>query len=302
MRATVSPADAAPIGHHPSPRTPGLVLPARACDAHVHVFGPAARFAFAPNRPFTPPEAPKEALFALHARLGIARCVVVQSTCHGFDNAVTEDALAAAGGRYCGVALLPACVADAELRRLDRAGFRGVRFNFMAHLGGASSTDELLALGERIAPLGWHLQVHCEPGLLAGLAPALRRARVPVVIDHMGRVDASAGLAQPAFETLCGLLADDRFLVKVSGAERASREAPPWEDALPFARHLVERFPDQVLWGTDWPHPNLASGPPDDGLLVDLLTRIAPGEALRARLLVDNPQRLYRFDADRGAR
>jgi 2-pyrone-4,6-dicarboxylate lactonase len=279
---------------HPSPSRPKLKLPAGACDAHVHVFGPHRIFPFAENRPFTPGDAPKEKLFALHAMLGIEHCVIVQSTCHGFDNRVVADAIAAKKGDYCGVALLPPAVDDAELERLDSQGFCGVRFNFMNHLGKGAGIEEAIALSARLAKLGWHLQVHFEASLIGELAPWLARSAVPVVIDHMGRVDASLGLDQPAFRRLLDLMRDSRFRVKVSGSERISREAAPWKDAIPFARKLVAEFGDRCFWGSDWPHPNLAAIP-DDGVLVDLLSEIAPSEAQRQALLVDNPKRFYRF-------
>jgi 2-pyrone-4,6-dicarboxylate lactonase len=278
----------------PSPSRPKLKLPAGACDAHVHVFGPSKIFPFAENRPFTPDDAPKEKLFALHAMLGIEHCVIVQSTCHGFDNAVVADAIAARNGAYCGVALLPAAIDDAELERLDALGFCGVRFNFMKHLGKGAGIEEAIALGPRLAKLGWHLQVHFEASLIGELAPWLRRSAVPVVVDHMGRVDASLGLDQPAFRQLLDLMQDPRMWVKVSGSERISRKSAPWEDATPFARKLVAEFPERTLWGSDWPHPNLAAVP-DDGALVDLLSEIAPSDAARRALLVENPKRFYRF-------
>jgi 2-pyrone-4,6-dicarboxylate lactonase len=280
---------------HPSPRKPRLLLPPGACDAHVHVFGPRSIFPFAENRTFTPADAPKERLFSLHAMLGIERCVIVQSACHGFDNAAVADALAAKNGAYRGVALLPTTVDDAELRRLDALGFCGVRFNYMKHLGQGAPIADVIALGDRLAPLGWHLQIHLDSSLIEEMTPWLRRSAVPVVIDHMGRVDASLGLDQPAFRQLRALLRDDRFLVKVSCVERISRRGAPYADAIPFARTLVAEFGDRTLWGTDWPHPNVAGGAPDDGLLVDLLAEIAPSAAQRQALLVDNPQRFYRF-------
>ena len=286
-------ADPAP-SFHPSLSTPKLRLPAGACDSHVHVFGPHAVFPFAANRPFTPADAPKEKLFAMHARMGIEHCAIVQSTCHGYDNRAVADAIAAKAGAYCGVALLPATVDDTELKRLDAQGFCGVRFNFMKHLGKGAGIEDAIALGKRLAKLSWHLQVHFESSLIEELTPWLRRSAVPVVIDHMGRVDASLGLDQPDFRRLLDLLRDEKIWVKVSGSERLSRKAPPWEDAVPFARKLVAEFGDRTLWGTDWPHPNLAAVP-DDGALVDLLAEIAPYEAQRRALLVDNPQRFYRF-------
>ena len=277
-----------------SPSRPKLKLPAGACDAHVHVFGPHRIFPFAENRPFTPADAPKEKLFALHAMLGIQHCVIVQSTCHGFDNRVVADAISAKNGDYRGVALVPAAVEDTELKRLDALGFCGVRFNFMSHLGKGAGIEEAIALSARLAKIGWHLQVHFEASLIEELAPSLKRSAVPVVIDHMGRVDASLGLEQPAFRRLLDLMRDPRFRVKVSGSERISRRPSPWEDAIPFARKLVAEFGDRCFWGSDWPHPNLAAVP-DDGVLVDLLAEIAPSEAARRALLVENPRRFYRF-------
>ena len=277
-------------------RRMSLALPAGACNAHCHVFGPRTRFPYAPDATFVPAEdAPKEVLYALNDGLGLERCVVVQSACHGFDNRATEDAVASRPASYRGVALLPTDVPDAELRRLDAAGFRGVRFNFMGHLGHHTPIDDVLALAARFEPLGWHLQIHGDPALLTDLGPALRRSPVPVVIDHIGRVDASRGLDQQAFRALCGLLEDERFWVKVSGMDRITRLGPPYADAQPFAAALVAGFGDRVVWGNDWPHPNHAGPVPDERQLVDLIAAIAPAEADRERLLVGNPQRLYRF-------
>jgi len=283
-----------PCSFHPSPSRPRVRLPAGACDAHVHVFGPTARFPFAPERTFTPCEAPKEALFALHDRLGIERCVVVQSNAHGYDNGVTEDTLAARAGRYVGIALVPLTVPDAELARLDRAGFRGARFHFMRHLGAATPIADVIAFGNRLAPLQWHLQVHFESALVHELATAIRRSPVPVVIDHMARVDAGGGVEHADFQALLALLEAPNVWVKVSGSDRVSRTGPPYADAMPFARALVEAAPERVLWGTDWPHPNLGHVP-DDGALADLIAQFAPDAAQRQALLVDNPTRLYRF-------
>jgi 2-pyrone-4,6-dicarboxylate lactonase len=183
------------------------------------------------------------------------------------------------------------------LRRLDSAGFRGVRFNYMAHLGPPTPIEDVLALARRIEPLGWHLQIHGDPSLLTDLAEALRRSPVPVVIDHIGRIDAARGAQQRDFQALLSLMRDDRFWVKVSGMDRISRLSPPYKDAQPYARTLVTEFGDRVVWGNDWPHPNHAGPRPDEQLLVDLIAVIAPDAAQRQRLLIENPQRLYRFGA-----
>ena len=279
---------------HPSPAKPKLRLPKGACDSHVHVFGPASVFPYAKGAPFIPHDAPKEKLFAMHAVLGIEHCVIVQSTCHGFDNRVVADAIKARNGAYLGVALAPVSVDDGELKRLAGLGFRGVRFNFMKHLGGGTKVDDIIAFTTRLAPLGMHLQVHYESSMIHDLAPWFRNSAVPVVIDHMGRVDASLGIDQPDFRALLELMKDERILVKVSGSERCSKRPPPYADAVPFATKLVAEFGDRTLWGTDWPHPNLTHIP-DDGLLADLLAEIAPSEAQQQALLVDNPRRFYRY-------
>jgi 2-pyrone-4,6-dicarboxylate lactonase len=281
---------------HTGSSTPKLRLPAGSWDTHCHVFGPKERFPFAPTAAIDPADAPKEKLFALHAMLGIERCVVVQSALHGVDNRAVEDALQAKGGSYLGVALLPVTVAVVELRRLDRLGFRGVRFNFMRHLQQTASVEDVIGLGARLADIGWHLQVHMESSLIEPMSAVLKLSPVPVVIDHIGRVDASLGVEQPRFQALLRLLQDDRFWVKVSGCDRITRAGPPYADALPFARKLLAEFPDRVVWGTDWPHPHHAGPIPDDGMLVDIVAEMAPSQGLRHKLMVDNPQRLY----DRG--
>jgi 2-pyrone-4,6-dicarboxylate lactonase len=277
------------------PSQPQLKLPQGACDTHFHVFGPGARFPYAPGRSTTPADAPKDALFALHKLLGIERGVAVHTAAHGNDNAVTADALAAKGGSYRGIALVPIDIADDELKRLDAAGFRGARFHYMPHLGHSTPVADVIAFGARLANIGWHLQIHMAAELIGDLAPALKISPVPVIIDHMGRVDAGLGLEQPAFQHLLRLMDDPKVWVKVSGCDRATRQGPPYADAVPFARKLVADFGDRVLWGTDWPHPNHQGPIPDDGALVDLIAQMAPGEAGRQALLVDNPQRLYRF-------
>ncbi len=277
------------------PSSPKFRLPRGACDAHVHVFGPRARFPFAEGRSYTPSDATKEMLFVLHARLGIEHCVIVQPNCHGTDNSVTEDAIAATGKSYKGVALVRTDVSDGELKRLNEAGLTGARFHYMSHLSRGAPIGEVIAFAKRLAPIGWHLQIHLEASLIAQMAPALKRSPVPVMIDHIGRIDSSRGLEQPAFRDLLTLMQDKNFWIKVSGCDRATRQGPPYADATPFARKLVAEFGDRVVWGTDWPHPNHEPPVVDDGLLVDLLTEIAPSDAALKALLVDNPQRFYNF-------
>ena len=283
----------------PTPSAAQIRLPANACDTHVHVFGPVARFPYASTRSFTPVEAPKEKLFALHKQMGIDRCVIVQSMIHGLDNAVVADAIAAGQGRYLGVALVPVDISSDELDRLAQQGFRAVRFNFMKHLSVGTNPEALVELTHRLAEHHMHLQVHFDPSLIDALTPWLTRSAVPVVIDHMARVDATQGLQGHAFQALCRLLNDVRFHVKVSGIDRVNEklplDIPPYSRGIELAAYLVRTFPSQCLWGTDWPHPN-HTHIPDDGVLVQALAHIAPTPMLLQQLLVDNPQALYRFN------
>lgn len=281
------------------PSATRMRLPAKACDAHVHVFGPTHRFPYAASRSLTPVEAPKEKLFALHQHLGIERCVIVQSMIHGLDNSVVADAIAAGQQRYLGVALVPVEVTSKELGTLAMQGFRAVRFNFMKHLGLGANPENLVALTHRLAEHRMHLQVHFDPSLIDELAPWLQQSAVPVVIDHMARVDATQGVQGHAFQVLCRLLDNPQFHVKVSGIDRVNEQVPldtpPYPLGIALARFLVERFPTQCVWGTDWPHPN-HTHIPDDGVLVDALAHIAPTPELLQQLLVHNPEALYRFD------
>jgi len=279
------------------PRKPRLSLPPGACDTHFHVWAPQDRFPFAPDRSYTPPgEATKEALFAMHRHIGVQRGVVVQSAPYGFDNSAAADLIAARPREYRGIALLRASAGKAELERLNAQGFRGVRFHYMDHLGAGDPIDAVLGMAPRLADSGWHLQIHLAGARIAELTPALKRSPVPVVIDHMGRIDAAKGIDSAEFRALLALMQAKHVWVKVSGAERISRQSAPWRDAVPFGRKLVAEFGERTLWGTDWPHPNLAVVP-DDGDLVDLIAEYAPTEAERQRLLVANPQRLYGFAA-----
>jgi 2-pyrone-4,6-dicarboxylate lactonase len=283
------------MASHNNPTEPRLKLPPLSCDAHFHILGPKARFPFDQKSPYTPFDAPKEALIDRHMFLGIERGVVVQSAAHGYDHSAAADLLAEHPGGYVGVALAPVNADITELKKLHGYGFRGVRFNFVQHLGSAPALSDVMKLATKLAVLGWHLQLYVEPSMIPKMTPELKLSPVPVVIDHMGKVDASRGLDQPGFTHLLKLMEDKRFWVKVSALERASRQGLPYADAVPFARKLVAEFGDRVVWGSDWPHPNV-EGIPDDGILVDLIAEFA-NEAQRQALLVDNPQRLYRFRA-----
>ncbi|MBC8027786.1 MAG: amidohydrolase family protein [Steroidobacteraceae bacterium] len=283
------------LGYHARPTRPLFKLPAGAVDAHCHVFGPGDVFPYAVGRRYTPTDAPKEKLWALRDFLGFDRNVIVQGTCHGADNRVLVDALRDAAGRARGVATVTREFGDADLQALHAAGVRGVRFTFVKRLGEVASLDAVGEIARRIAPLGWHIVVYFEAEDFPRLADFLVGLPVIVVIDHMGRPDVTQDIQNEGFRKFVALMRDhDRIWAKVSGAERLSVTGPPnYADFVPFARTIVANFPDRVLWGTDWPHPNMKTHLPDDGHLVDLLPCIAPTAQLQRKLLVDNPLRLY---------
>ncbi len=278
-----------------NPSRPTYAPPPGAVDAHCHVFGPAEVFPYAPERKYTPCDAPKEKLFALRDFLGFSRNVIVQATCHGADNRALVDALKASKGLARGIAAVRSSVTNDELKALDEAGVRGVRFNFVKRLVDATPREVYLGIAERIAELGWHIVVYFEAHELADLVPFLNSLPTTIVVDHMGRPDLAKGVDHPDFRRFVELMAaNPRIWSKVTCPERLSISGPPdYDDFVPFAREIVRSFPDRVLWGTDWPHPNMTTHMPDDGALVNMIPRIAPTAAERQALLVDNPMRLY---------
>ena len=279
-------------GPDPDPKTPDLRLPPGACDAHCHVFGPGAVFPYHPNRAYTPPDASKEALKALHDHLGVERAVIVHASCHGVYMDATLDAIAWSGGAYRGTAIVEPDVGDADLRRYHEGGIRAVRFNFVRHLESVPEPAVVRRMADRVAEMGWHLVVHLDAEDIGELSPLLLGLPVPFVVDHMARVKAGDGLEQPAFRELLRLMERPNAWVKICGGERVSTEGPPFTDAVPFAQALIAAAPDRVLWGTDFPHPNVRHMP-NDGHLVDLFGLYADDPATQKRILVDNPDALY---------
>jgi 2-pyrone-4,6-dicarboxylate lactonase len=294
MAAVFTP-DADWLAFDPSPSKPAYTPPPGAVDAHCHVFGPGDRFPYAPERKYTPVDAGKEQLFALRDFLGFDRNVIVQATCHGADNSALVDALQAAGDRARGVATIRPGVSRAELADLHAAGVRGIRFNFVKRLADPKPDEYYLGLAAAVAEFGWHIVVYFEAPDLAERWQLFTSLPTVVVVDHMGRPDVSQPVDGPDFARFTRFMRENENVwSKVSGAERLSVSGPPgYADVVPFARHIVETFPDRVIWGTDWPHPNMRSHMPDDGNLVDLIPRIAPTEDRQRRLLVANPMRLY---------
>ena len=279
----------------PSPSTPCFVLPSGTVDTHCHVFGPGDEFPFAPERKYTPCDASKEQLFSLRDHLGIERNVIVQATCHGSDNTAMLAALAASNGRARGVATIEPDVRDEQLAQMHEAGVRGVRFNFVRRLVDPEPDEYYPRIVERVAPLGWHVVIYFEAPDLAERWHFFTSFDATVVVDHMGRPDVTKPVDGAEFGLFLQFMEENENVwSKVTCPERLSVSGPPhYDDVVPFARRVVESFPDRVLWGTDWAHPNLKGHMPDDGQLVNFIARLDLSNELRHQLLVDNPHRLY---------
>lgn len=273
-------------------RKPVFKLPPGATDAHCHVFGPGDRFPYAPNRRYTPEDAPKEMLRALHDHLGVSRAVIVQASCHGTDNRAMMDCLASDPSRYRGVAIVDDTFTEADYDKLHAGGVRGVRFNFIKHLGGTPDMDVFYRVIDRIKGRGWHVVLHLGGPDIIPNVEMIRKLPLTFVIDHMGRVPATEGLDQAPFRALLELAKLDNCWIKVCGAERI--DFPPYGKAVPIAHAILEALPTRTMWGTDFPHPN-PTHEADEADLVDLVPKYALDQAAQQRVLVDNPARLYGF-------
>jgi 2-pyrone-4,6-dicarboxylate lactonase len=274
-------------------RKPRFQLPPGATDAHCHVFGPGDKFPYAPKRRYTPEDAPKETLAALHAHLGVERTVIVQASCHGSDYRAMLDAIADDRKRIRGVAIVDATFGDKEYKTLHDGGVRGARFNFVKHLGGPPDMDLFQRTTDRIKEMGWHIVLHLDAPDIIPLSEMIRKLPLPFVIDHMGRVPGKDGVEQPPLKALLELATLANCWIKVCGAERIS--LPPYAEAVPIARAIVQVAPDRVLWGTDFPHPN-PTHEADEADLADLIPQYAGDILTQKQLLVDNPARLYGFE------
>mgnify|MGYP001465664763 FL=1 len=280
---------------HPNPTKPSFKPPKGAVDAHCHVFGPESKFPFAPERKYTPCDASKDQLFKLRNFLGFKRNVIVQASCHGTNNDALEDALLSSNDLARGVAVVSPDINQSDLKRLDAAGVRAVRFNFLKRLVDNAPRDTFQNIAKKIADLGWHVVVYVEAQDLEDLAPFLKSLPTNIIFDHMARPDVNEGLNSKNFVLFQKLMENEKFWCKTSCPERLSQEGPEknYSDILPFMGVLIKNYTERVLWGTDWPHPNMKSHMPDDGKLVDIIEKIAPTEELQRKLLVDNPMRLY---------
>ena len=288
MKKTCMPPD-------PNPNIPKLKLPALACDAHCHVFGPSEVFPYHPTSTYEPPDAGKERLKALHDHIGLERAIIVQASCHGPDNRAMLDAIKWRGDEYWrGVCIANKDFTDKEFEELHEGGVRGVRFNFVKHLGGAPDLEAMKNVLERVKPLGWHLVIHVNAEDIIEYESFFSQfSDMPIIVDHMGRVPTQLGVEQPAFKILLEFMQRENWWVKVSGSERISKAGPPFYDAIPYAQKLIQAAPNRVIWGTDFPHPNIKEHMPNDGDLVDLLGLFSSDENLIKKILVDNPNQLY---------
>jgi 2-pyrone-4,6-dicarboxylate lactonase len=278
-----------------NPSKPTFVVPAGAVDAHCHVFGPGDIFPFAQERTYTPSDAGWEQLFALRDFLGFEKNVVVQASCHGSDNSAMLDALDRSNDMARGVATVTPAITTDELASMHARGVRGVRFNYVKRLVAPKPDAYYRGIIEKIKPLGWHVVLYFEPSDLQEKYDFFTSLGVPVVVDHLGLPDVTKPLDNPEFELFqCFMRENSQVWSKVSCPDRVTVSGSPlYADVAPFARAIVEEFPDRVLWGTDWPHPNVTQEMPDDGILVDYVPSIAPTLALQEKLLVTNPNNLY---------
>ena len=275
-------------------RKPHYIAPPGACDAHCHVFGPHNLFPYAQSAKYWPPDADKHALKRIHDNLGIERAVLVQASCHGTDNSAMIDAIKTSNNKYLGICMADDSFTEKDFQDLNDGGVRGIRFNFVKHLGGAPDLQMMKKVLKRIQPLGWHLVIHVNSEDIIKYEDFFNQIDMEIVVDHMGRVSTGGGVKQKAYRILLDFIKRDNWWVKISGAERIAI-AHPFYDAIPYAQGLLETAPDRVLWGTDYPHPNIKKYMPNDADLLDLVPLFARNEELQKKVLVDNPKRLYGF-------
>jgi 2-pyrone-4,6-dicarboxylate lactonase len=275
-----------------APSLPQFTMPLGACDAHCHFFGPSVRFPYIESRTYEPAELPLERYELLMKQLGLSRSVFVQPAVWGRNHNAILDALERGQGRYSAVGLVDWRTDPAELARLDAAGMRGARFNLVGHLGSLPTSDDIERTVDLVTALGWHVLFHVDEAALVQNADFIANLHATVVIDHMARLSAAKGIGQPGFRVLLDLAAQKNVWVKISGADRMVTSTDHLAEAIPFMAQIAKVAPARTVWGTDWPHPNVAFMP-DDGKIADLLTQAVPDEERRMDILVHNPSRLY---------
>jgi len=285
-------------GPDPKPRPPKFALPAGAADCHAHICGPADSYRYAESRIYTPPDALVDDYTAMLRTMGIERAVIVNPSVYGADNTVTLKALETPGFELRGVAVIDGdTVADDALRRMDRAGVRGVRVNLVdvADPSGGLPLDAVTRLARRVAPLGWHVEFLIHVDSMPGFDAVFADFPTDIVLGHLGYMRPDRGPSEPGFRALLRLMKKGRCWVKLTGPYRITAGDKPYAGVTPTARALVEAAPDRLVWGSDWPHVMVTKPMPNDGDLCDLLLDWIPDEAVRKQVLVDNPARLYGF-------
>src|SRR6476660_10229862 len=286
-------ASAQQVPYSSGTEAPKLKPPANACDCHMHIYD--AKYPTAPSATLKPPDALVADYKLLQKRIGTSRNVVVTPSTYGTDNQVTLDAMAQIGATARGVAVVDTSVADADLKRMNDLGIRGIRFNLVQ--AGATTVEMIEPLSKRVNDLGWHIQIHMKGEQIAGIEDLLLRVPSPIVFDHLGRLAQPNALDNPGFKTISKLIEKGRTWVKLSGAYQDTKVGPPtYSDTVAVARAYIKAAPERMVWASDWPHPT-EKDKPDDAVLFDLLTEWAPEEAMRTRILVQNPATLYGFPA-----
>ncbi|MEJ2419363.1 MAG: amidohydrolase family protein [Exilibacterium sp.] len=283
----------------PKPKKPDYTLPKGSVDSHCHVFGPVDRFPFAENRSYTPPESTLEAYQKLALQLGFQRAVFVHTLCYRYRHESLLDTLERGRGNYRGVALISENMKDEDIALFDLAGVCGARINFIPYLGASPSRNDIERIVSLVRPYGWHIALHTSGSGLLDMAEFIMNSDLPVVIDHLARLCVEEGKDGETFQALLRLLDTGHVWVKLSGIDRISRMVPPYTDALKLARIVAKHAPERILWGTDWPHPNKKGIMPNDGVMVDLIPKIVSSAEHQRMMLVDNPEKLFRFDTVR---
>jgi predicted TIM-barrel fold metal-dependent hydrolase len=281
-------------GPDPEPQATGWDVPRDACDCHVQLFGPYELYPLAPDRAYTPPETEPAALFHMIDTLTLDRVVLSQATAHGLDNRAMIEMLRANPDGFRGVAMIDPNVDEEVLATLADSGVVAARVDGL--VPGGIGVEAAEAIARRIEPYGWHLEVLVDGRYLPFVRESLLALPVPVVLEHFAHMPIAATLGHPGFIALWDLMRSGKVWIKLSGAYRISAEPPPWSDVVAYAQAMIASAPDQVVWGSDWPHAGVRNMPPaNTGDTLEQLYDFAPDAALRARILVDNPARLYRF-------
>ncbi|OWT53964.1 amidohydrolase family protein [Candidimonas nitroreducens] len=275
-------------------KRPAFQMPAGACDCHAHIFGPQALYPFSEQRSYTPEDCTVDDYRKLLDILGVERAVIVHGGANGTDNRVTLDALRSLGSRSRAIVVMPPGLPLEERREMHRLGVRGYRMSTV--VGGGVGFDRLEELAAEAAQLGWHLVLHFRRAAeMTELAPRLRALQVDYVLDHMGRIRGEEGVDSPGFRTLAELLDGGRAWAKLASLYRLSSQPYPHADMLPMIHEVVRRWPERIIWGSNWPHPICDVAMPNDGDLVDLIPLWIPDAGVQHQMLVDNPARLYGF-------